>query len=314
MATVCTIALFLAASIFPIIKTAAAQDPTLFHATECANEWFGADGTVYNASASYRVPGFYYPGTGTTPPANWTYKTAVDPATYGYQQTVWIETPNSLDIGSRSLPYLGCLSVLKDLPNDTLKRGREDTGDCTKTFDEMCVAALIEGAQRKAPSFADQPLEDDDAFEVCKRMMPTHMPEACRQYTDNASAVAAVSLPAFGDSTFPNGTDSHGCKPSDRRGANRGRFGWISYGTDEQEYEAAVNNVAPVIAMVWGKNATGGWRWTDARLVCMRPSEAYPGGKILGGFPLPSGPSASLGFADDGWWHDADRDSGSCRG
>lgn len=95
----------------------------------------------------------------------------------------------------------------------------------------------------------------------------------------------------FGDTIYPNGTDSFGCQPSDREGANRGHLVWHgSYNYSETAYNEAVNGVMPVITVVWGKNDTDGERWTDARFVCMRPREVNAG-RIPDGFPLPVGPN-----------------------
>ncbi|KAL8656886.1 MAG: hypothetical protein Q9226_002467 [Calogaya cf. arnoldii] len=212
------------------INIASAQIPIVeIPGPGCAQEWqFGENGTDYNASASYQVLGFYYPATG---PANWTYNAAISLIGDAYQRTVWIDTPDNTDVESQVLPYRGCLSVLGTIP---VEQGQTDNGDCTATFVEACVAAMIDAANQQASESAKLV---KNASDVCERIVENNIPEACQQYVGNdrkgkdghsyhsPSSNSLTSYPAvFGNNTYPNGTDSSGCQPSDRKVANRGHL------------------------------------------------------------------------------------------
>lgn len=65
------------------------------------------------------------------------------------------------------------------MPDSTIAPGQEDNGDCTTTFDEACVAALIEAANQEASESAG---EARHASEVCEQIVNNDVPEACQQY------------------------------------------------------------------------------------------------------------------------------------
>ena len=63
-------------------------------------------------------------------------------------------------------------------------------------------------------------------------------------------------------------------------------FGWGSSGG----YDHAVTMVTPVATVVFPKqNSTIDPGWTDARLVCMRPSEIAAGSRVPDGVPAEEG-------------------------
>ncbi|KAL8780654.1 MAG: hypothetical protein Q9213_006363 [Squamulea squamosa] len=277
------------------------------------NNQFGPDGNTYNASAAYQVPGFYPPGTSGagTVPTNWTYNTAVTVSNGGggYSQTVWIDTPNVVNLTSKNLPYYGCVSVFLGLPHSTVQRGQNDNGDCMQTFDEGCVSAVIGNAKQQASRFDET---TDEASDLCARLIQSVMPGRCNRYKGNDNWGGASSgksilsirllielptkllLASIGNTTYSNGTDGHGC-PVEIQGANKGLFSWgvRPEGDSDTAYERAVTSVTPVLTTVWSKdNSTINPAWTDARFICMRPSQIRAGSREPDGVP-------SLGMTTD---------------
>ncbi|KAL8819714.1 MAG: hypothetical protein Q9223_001902, partial [Gallowayella weberi] len=169
-------------------RTLAQQNKT----TQCyPNRQFGPDGTTYNASAAYPVPAFIPPND-PSEPHNWTYHTAVLVNTKGSTQTIWIDNPSSISNEtqptSKSLPYVGCIVAFFGLPHDTIQRGQADTGDCTKTFDQECVNAVVAGAKNAGAQMSgtmgnETNTSGQDTGDVCVRLMQSVVPSACRKYT-----------------------------------------------------------------------------------------------------------------------------------
>ncbi|KAL8846710.1 MAG: hypothetical protein Q9221_008214 [Calogaya cf. arnoldii] len=166
-------ALLLAMSVSSLVNLATAQIPTLeTPAPRSAQVWqFGENGTDYNASASYQVPGLNYPETRST---NWTYNAAISLIDDIYQRTIWIDTPDNTDIESQVLPYRGCLSVLGIVP---VEQGQTNNGDCSARFDEA---------------------------DVCDQIVENDVLEACQQYVGNDwKGADGHSYSVFGNNTYP---------------------------------------------------------------------------------------------------------------
>ncbi|KAL8731988.1 MAG: hypothetical protein Q9181_004125, partial [Wetmoreana brouardii] len=232
-------------------------------------EYWGPDGTDYNASASYPIPGFYPPGTGTNPPSNWTYNTAVSAGqTAGYRQSIWIETSDGTDIGSKGLPYLGCVAAFFPLPHDTITGAQTDPGDCSKTFDQQCVTDLVQNAKRDAARYSGT---NQEAVEACAALSRSTVPKSCTKYTGADRWTSSVSSR---NSIPPNTTDSVTYNiPT--KGANNAVLTWTSsdYKDNATAYDAALTNITPVIITAWLKgNGTtspsssgmGNGGWSDA--------------------------------------------------
>ncbi|KAL9598347.1 MAG: hypothetical protein Q9219_004575, partial [cf. Caloplaca sp. 3 TL-2023] len=242
--------------------------------------------TDYNASATYQVSGFQLPGNNTTP-QNWTYGTAIrlDPQG-GYDQTLWIETPDGTGIGSKDLPYIGCVVALFGLPKSTSSRGRNDNGDCTKTFDQSCTAALLDMASSNTLQYSGT---NNEANDVCVMIANQGIPSQCTRFTDGDRWRSTISSAAIGNSTFSNGTDAGGCR-REGKDANAETFGWgfgAEGSSNETNYDQALNHITPVLTTVWLKeNASGTGdigKWSDARLTCMRAKDVKESSKLPGG-------------------------------
>ncbi len=191
----------LATSISSLMETTLAQqNSTQQNSTaDCTGTGdFGPNGDTYNASASCQVPGFYPSGTGPSPPTNWTYNTAVIFDSSGMShQTIWIDTPDGTDVGSKDLPYDGCITAFHPLPRSTVQRGQEDNGDCMRTFDEDCVRDTVEMAKQQAASFDDRV---SSASSICSSLVTGGLADLCKKYTDSHAGMegagAGKSIPS----------------------------------------------------------------------------------------------------------------------
>ncbi|KAI4237243.1 MAG: hypothetical protein LQ352_007950, partial [Teloschistes flavicans] len=164
-----------------LLSLSAAQNAT--NSTNCQPnlEW-NPEEAPYNASAAYSIPGFYAPGTGTNPPANWTYNTAVSVSSNGNtNQSIWIDTPDNTIVGSVDLPYVGCVIAFLTLPHDAIVRGQDDNGDCLKAMDQKCVDDVTESVKGIAAS-ASGTARDADG--VCVSIRTMLVPDSCSKYTD----------------------------------------------------------------------------------------------------------------------------------
>ncbi|KAL8660738.1 MAG: hypothetical protein Q9202_006249 [Teloschistes flavicans] len=164
-----------------LLSPSAAQNAT--NSTNCQPnlEW-NPEEAPYNASAVYSIPGFYAPGTGTTPPANWTYNTAVSVSSNGNtNQSLWIDTPDNTNVGSVDLPYVGCVIAFVSLSHDAIVRGQADNGDCLKAMDRQCVDDVTESVKGIAASASGT---DGDADGVCVSIRTMPVPDSCSKYTD----------------------------------------------------------------------------------------------------------------------------------
>ncbi|KAL8715143.1 MAG: hypothetical protein Q9220_001100 [cf. Caloplaca sp. 1 TL-2023] len=271
----------------------AQQNSTQQNSTSsCFNsETFGPNGDTYNASASYQIPGFYPPGNGTTPPANWTYNIATVSGSKGnYSQAIWIDTPDNTDVSSKNLPYIGCVAAFFSLPSGTDRRGQDDNGDCTKALDQDCVQGVIKFAKQRAIGVARTSY---DASGICAGLLSMAVPDACKKYTGGGSTWGdGAASASIGNSTFSNGTDSRGCDHNDEKGANKGSLAWsLSGSTDDNQtsYDRALTSITPVLTAVWekGNNTENPFAlgYTDARFVCMRPSQIKEGSSAPKGVP-----------------------------
>ena len=174
-------------------RTFAQQNSTPDNSTsKCTGyDQYGPNGDTYNASASYQVAGFYPPGNGTRTPANWTYNTAILAVSNSSNlQTLWIDTLDGTDVGSKDLPYFGCMTAFFGIPQSTNKRGQDDNGDCTKAYDQDCAKEMISFAKS-----ATLPLSGtiQDANDMCARLGRMTVPDACRKYVDRDTWGSAVS-------------------------------------------------------------------------------------------------------------------------
>ncbi|KAL9576520.1 MAG: hypothetical protein Q9212_007029, partial [Teloschistes hypoglaucus] len=178
-------------TILSLLSISTAQNAT--NTTNCGPTFSGFRLTEasINASAAYSVPGFYAPGTGTTPPANWTYNTAVSvTSTHGIDHIVWIDTPDNTNLRSIDLPYLGCLVAFQDISHDTTVRGQDDSGDCAKAMDRECandVTMRVKAMARQASG------TDQEAASVCVAIATMPVPDSCRKYTAKDSILLANS-------------------------------------------------------------------------------------------------------------------------
>ncbi|KAL8695868.1 MAG: hypothetical protein Q9201_007925, partial [Fulgogasparrea decipioides] len=238
-----------------------------------SDEYWGPDGTAYNASASYPIPGFYPPGTGTNTPSNWTYNTAVFVGQEdGYRQTIWIETSDGTDVGSKGLPYLGCVAAFFGLPHDTITRGQKDTGDCTTTFDQQCVMDLVQNAKSGAAQYSGT---NKVATEACIALTRSTVSKSCTKFIGGDTWKSSVASPAIGNRTPPNTTDSVTYNVT-TEGANNGFLTWTKdYKDNATAYDEALTSITPIITTAWLKgNGTdssrnsdkGNGGWSDARL------------------------------------------------
>ena len=107
-----------------------------------------------NATASYSVPGFKYPGDNSE--STWTVSTGVVAYGGNTSRRLWINTSPAIDVDSDSLPYHGCIIEVLDL---VAKPGKENDGDCTSSLGKECVAALLKQANaltKTLTTLADQ--------------------------------------------------------------------------------------------------------------------------------------------------------------
>ncbi|KAL8999525.1 MAG: hypothetical protein Q9169_001613 [Polycauliona sp. 2 TL-2023] len=215
-------------------------------------------------------------GTGSTPPLNWTYKTAVsvDDDDGSALHSFWIDTPEGTDLFPKDLPYYGSVIAFLNLPRRTVLRGQDDSGDCLKTFDEDCVRDTLENARRRASSFDES---RDRAADITSDLMLDVWASSCDKYIDDA----------IGNTTSTNGTKESECPDSDE-GADRRLATWGSIGGSDSEtaYDREITRVRPVLTVVFPKqNSTIDQGWVDARLVCMRGSEIAAGSREPDGVP-----------------------------
>ncbi|KAL8651375.1 MAG: hypothetical protein Q9210_003294 [Variospora velana] len=271
--------LFASHAAFSILHTSSAQQLSAqnnFNSLCDFDPIFGPDGTAFNGSSSYQVPGFSPPGS-TGLPQTLTYNAAVRVTDQGYSaHAVWVELENGTDIGYNGLPYLGCLTALRNFPQSTVRRAQNDNGDCTETFDQDCIDALLEQAQSIVPDADD---ENVSAVDLCATQEPEEVPQACRRYiqSDNFDS---YSFPHVGNHTASNGTDEGICNAGNETRVINLSIGWGSLyalqndesaDADEEDYDFLVNDAFAVLTTVWAKDATVGSnrRWSDARLICM---------------------------------------------
>ncbi|KAL8627588.1 hypothetical protein Q9189_006710 [Teloschistes chrysophthalmus] len=281
-----------------------AQNTT--NTTNCPSTYsdFGLSKTSVNASAAYPVPGFYPPGTGTTPPANWTYNTAVSATSNnGINQAVWIDTPDNTNLESVDLPYLGCLVAFIGLPHDTTVRGQDDSGDCVKAMDRKCV----DDVTMTAKSIARQASGTDrEAETVCASIVSMSVPNSCSKYTAKNTLMLTGSVVSARNSTNPNGTSlTHpSCPlPAPTHPPSSAHLSWSTARSPTDNttaYDRALTRLTPVITAVWAKNGTqpAGEGWSDARLVCMRARDVRGGSRVPKGVPKDSG---AAGGVERGW-------------
>lgn len=104
-------------------------------------------------------------------------------------QTIWIDTPDGTDVGSKDLPYYGCIGALVPLPRSTVQRGQEDKGDCLRTFDKDCVRDTVEMAKQQAASFNDRV---SSASNICSSLLTGGLADSCKKYTDSHATVATA--------------------------------------------------------------------------------------------------------------------------
>ncbi|KAL8932909.1 MAG: hypothetical protein Q9216_006621, partial [Gyalolechia sp. 2 TL-2023] len=246
-----------------IVQTSLAQNST---ASNCSDyEPFGPVGTSYNASGSYQVLGFQEPGSNTVP-TNWTYNYAVQAQPDGdFSSAIWIDTSDGMPIGSRDRPYIGCVEVLLDLPQNTIRRGQDDSGDCTETFDEDCVSALTSIAISAGESYSGT---DQRARGFCGGVFTRAVPSECEPYVEDGRWGGGVSS-ARGD------------------GSN-----------NDTTYDQAITRVVPVLTTVWlkddGEGNTNSMPWADARLTCMTGRDIMAGSREPASVPS-LGPKIATG-------------------
>ena len=172
-----------------IYTTNAQSNDSQSSGTECNN----TVQTSHNSSTSvkntgvgqYSIPGFYAPGNGTVPPANWTYTIGVEvhENSSSSNTNFWVGTPDGTDPTSQALPYHGCMAAYMELPQSTAKRGQDDNGDCTKTFDQKCVDALTAEIKQSASLASGT---DDKVINVCANL-GRGPPDECKKYFGDVS-------------------------------------------------------------------------------------------------------------------------------
>ncbi|KAI4099989.1 MAG: hypothetical protein LQ339_005655 [Xanthoria mediterranea] len=152
-----------------------------------------------------------------------------------------------------------------------------------RTFDEDCVRDTVEMAKQQAASFDERV---NSASGICSSLLNGGLANSCKKYT---KGVATASAAGIGNSTSPNSTGGRECP--EEKGANKG-FRWSNSPSEDNqtEYARAITGVVPVLMLAWGKqrNPTIDPAWTDARLVCMRPSQVSVGSRVPKGVPQES--------------------------
>ncbi|KAI4285671.1 MAG: hypothetical protein L6R38_000495, partial [Xanthoria sp. 2 TBL-2021] len=120
----------------------------------------------------------------------------------------------------------------------------------------------------------------DEASDVCTRLLLGGLADSCERFVDSENA-------GIGNPTSSNSTDSRECPA--REGANKGVFdlGNSARGDIETAYDRAITGIIPVLTLAWSKqqSSTIDPGWTDARLVCMRPSQISAGSRVPDGVP-----------------------------
>ncbi|KAL9018139.1 MAG: hypothetical protein Q9185_004546 [Variospora sp. 1 TL-2023] len=271
--------LFASQAAFSILHTSSAQQLSSQNNLTSSCDFdpiFGPDGTAFNGSSSYQVPGFSPEGS-TDLPQTLTYNAAVRVTDQGYSaHAVWVELENGTDIGYDGLPYLGCLTALRNFPPSTVRRAQNDNGDCTETFDQDCIDALLEQAQSIVPDADD---ENVSAVGLCATQEPEEVPQACRRYiqSDNFDS---YSFPHVGNHTASNGIDERICHAGNEIRVIDLSIGWGSLyalqndesaDADQGDYDFIINDAFAVLTTVWAKDAIveSNRRWSDTRLICM---------------------------------------------
>jgi hypothetical protein len=86
---------------------------------------------------------FGYPGDIDIGYASWTV-TVQQPSTAGSNITTtqYFGTPTGKNFRSGSLDFSGCTILMNNLPENLIKTGQRDSGNCNQTFNQACVDAL----------------------------------------------------------------------------------------------------------------------------------------------------------------------------
>ncbi|KAL9001377.1 MAG: hypothetical protein Q9169_000268 [Polycauliona sp. 2 TL-2023] len=273
-----------------LINTGSAQQD--FNDAGC-EDWydpvFNSDGSAFNASSSYQVTGFSPPGS-TSQPQDLTYNTAVQVNPEGDNaHAIWIELANGTDIGYNGLPYLGCLTALYELPENTVQRGQDDNGDCTETFDQDCVDAILSQSRSLVPG------PGGSEVQRCTADTKIMVPSACRRYITGEFFVSS-SWEWIGNWTDSDGTDKQVCNPQNQTRVKNAAIGWGSLYADDPRnntsttsdllndvnsiYDREVTDVFAVLATVWAEDGPvgSGVTWSDSRLTCMNSAQRIKSG------------------------------------
>lgn len=152
----------------------------------CANSQFDN----LDATASYSVPGFTYPGDNNASSisinSTWTFSTGAVNFPNDYRnpvQRIWVDTSPVVQIDSDSLPYQGCVLFLLSLTNKVAPEGSQDkNGDCKSVLGEECVNSILKNVTAIAQSIPARTEEDFRRFNQSDSLNYSFEYGQCRGY------------------------------------------------------------------------------------------------------------------------------------
>lgn len=152
----------------------------------CANSRFDN----LDATASYSVPGFAYPGNNNASSfsvnSTWTFSTGAVNYINDYKipvQRIWVDTSPVVQVDSDSLPYQGCVLLLLSLTKKVAPEGSQDkNGDCKSVLGEECVSSILNNVNAIAQGIPARTEEDFRQFNQSDSLNYSFEYSQCRSY------------------------------------------------------------------------------------------------------------------------------------
>ena len=152
----------------------------------CANNRFDK----LDATASYSVSGFAYPGNNNASSfginSTWTFSTGAVNYLNDYKipvQRIWVDTSPVVQVDSDSLPYQGCVLLLLSLTNKVAPKGIQDkNGDCKSVLGEEYVSSILKNVTAMAQSIPARTEKDFREFNQSDSDNYSFEYSQCRSY------------------------------------------------------------------------------------------------------------------------------------